>query len=258
MRRSSSPGRPTRPRAPLRTCSSLTSSACAQLGDRRRAVQLAREVGDLAVDLQGELLEVARHADRPRLVAEVALELAEDRRDRAAQDRHLALRIESVDRLDQADRGDLDQVVERLLGALIAPRQLAGQRQEALDQLVAGAGLAVAQVADEELAILPSTGAGLVVHECWRGAGGCSTTPEVTNQTPGRWGAEVSSILALGARQRANLMEGSIPPDDRAARGLRLIAADEDPGALQRTSELLASWATRSRRAPPRSARRSR
>ena len=35
-----------------------------------------------AVDLDGELLEVARDANRPALVAEVALELAEDRRAR--------------------------------------------------------------------------------------------------------------------------------------------------------------------------------
>src|SRR4051812_39682194 len=49
------------------------------LPDRRRAVQAARELGHSAIDLERELLKVAGHPDRPRAVAEVALELAEDR-----------------------------------------------------------------------------------------------------------------------------------------------------------------------------------
>ena len=55
------------------------------------AVQVARELADRAVDLQRQLLEVARDADRPGAVAEVALDLAEDRRDRVARERDLAL-----------------------------------------------------------------------------------------------------------------------------------------------------------------------
>src|SRR4051794_9389593 len=48
--------------------------------DRRLAAELARELRDDLVDAQGELLEVARDPDGPRPVAEVALDLAHDRR----------------------------------------------------------------------------------------------------------------------------------------------------------------------------------
>ena len=108
---------------------------------------------DGLVDLQRELLQVARHADRPRAVAEVALELAEDRRHGVARERDLARGVEAVDRLDQAERGDLDEVVERLVGALVAAGELAGERQEALGELLARDGVARLQ-ADEQLAIL--------------------------------------------------------------------------------------------------------
>ena len=90
-----------------------------------------------AVDLQRELLQVARHAHRPGAVAEVALDLAEDRRDGVAGERDLALEVEAVDRLDEAQRGDLQEVVERLLRALVAARELARERQEALDERLA-------------------------------------------------------------------------------------------------------------------------
>ena len=63
---------------------------------------------------QPQLLEPARHPDRPALVAEVALDLADDRRRGVRRELHAALGVEPVDRLDQADGGDLDEVVERL------------------------------------------------------------------------------------------------------------------------------------------------
>ena len=103
-------------------------------------MQVARELGDGAVDLQRELLQVARDAHRPGPVAEVALDLAEDRRHGVAGERDLAVEVEAVDRLDEAERRDLEEVVERLLGALVAARELAGERQEALDEQRAVAG----------------------------------------------------------------------------------------------------------------------
>ena len=89
------------------------------------------------LELDRELLQVARHAHRPALVAEVALELAEDGRDGEARERGLAARVEAVDRLQQPERGDLDQVVERLAAALVAAGELARERQEALHELLA-------------------------------------------------------------------------------------------------------------------------
>ena len=130
-----------RPRSASSTSSSRRRRPCAPIsatvGWRCRS---QRQLGDRAVDLQRQLLQVARHAHRPRAVAEVALDLAEDRRHRVARERDLALEVEAVDRLDQAERRDLEEVVEGLLGALVAARELARERQEALDEHLAVAG----------------------------------------------------------------------------------------------------------------------
>jgi hypothetical protein len=84
----------------------------------------------------------------------VALELAEDRRHRVAGERDLALGAEAVDRLDQTQRGHLHEVLERLVGALVAAGELARQRHEALHERLAGQRVAVALVAQEQLAVL--------------------------------------------------------------------------------------------------------
>ena len=118
----------------------MRSAISAGVGD---AAELARHLVGDAVDLDRQLLQVARHAHRPALVAEVALELAEDRRHRERRERRLARRVEAVDRLQQAERRDLDEVVELLAAALVAPRELARQRQEALHELLARGRIAV-------------------------------------------------------------------------------------------------------------------
>jgi hypothetical protein len=126
-------------------------------------MQVAREVADGALDLERHLLQVARHAHRPGAVAEVALDLAEDRRDRVAGERHLAGGVEAVDGLDEAQRRDLDEVVHRLVGALVAPRELPGQRQVTLDQRVAQRRVArPGQTGEKEAFLL---GAGSVVQQ---------------------------------------------------------------------------------------------
>ena len=61
------------------------------------------------------------------------------------------LKIEAVDRLDQAEAGHLKQVIEGLAGAVVATGELAGQRQETLHQLVAGATVLVAVPTHEQL-----------------------------------------------------------------------------------------------------------
>ena len=62
--------------------------------------------------------------------------------------------VEAVDRLQQAERGDLDEVVELLAAALVAPRELARERQEALDERLARRRVAVAVVALEQPPVL--------------------------------------------------------------------------------------------------------
>ena len=149
--------------------------------------------------LQRELLQVARHADRPGAVAEVALDLAEDRRDRVGGERDLALGVEAVDRLDQADRRDLEEVVERLARALVAAGELARQRQEALDELLARPGVAGA-VAQEQLAVLAGAlGAapgGSAVMTTGLGCDGAGrrtgTRTSGRNDAPEVWGASCS------------------------------------------------------------------
>jgi hypothetical protein len=46
-------------------------------------------------------------------------------------------KVEPVDRLNQPDRRDLDQVVERLAAVAEPPRQVFDERQVHLDELVA-------------------------------------------------------------------------------------------------------------------------
>jgi hypothetical protein len=91
---------------------------------------------------------------RPAVVAEVALELAEHRRHRVRREGGLATGVEAVDRLDQAQGRHLHEVVERLVGAPVAPRHAPGQRKQALDERLAGGLVAVAVVADQQPAVL--------------------------------------------------------------------------------------------------------
>src|SRR4051812_31361899 len=117
--------------------------ALRDLGGRRRAAELARELLAARLELDRELLQVARDAHRPAAVAEVALELAQDGGDGETRERRLATWVKAVDRLQQAEAGDLDQVVQRLSPALVAAGELAGERQEATDQRGAGRLVAV-------------------------------------------------------------------------------------------------------------------
>ena len=125
----------------------------ADLADRAsvRAASRGPPRSSLAAQRERALLQIARHMQSPALVAERALELAEDRRRRVARELGSAAGLEAVDRLDQPEAGDLHEVVERLVGVAVAEREVAGERDEALDQLVAGSDVAVAVVAHEEL-----------------------------------------------------------------------------------------------------------
>ena len=124
-------------------CSASTISSgwrsrrAGQVGDGRLAAQLAPQRLARLFERQAELLQVARRAHVPGRVAEVAAQLAEDRRHRVGREREPALRVPAVDGLDEADGGDLDQVVERLARAPVAQRERAGERHVALDQLLA-------------------------------------------------------------------------------------------------------------------------
>ena len=78
--------------------------------------------------------EPAGEADHRAAVAQVVADLAGDRRGRVGLEAHAAARVVAVDRLDQADRAHLDEVLQRLAGAVEAAGDRAHQREVALDQ----------------------------------------------------------------------------------------------------------------------------
>ncbi len=98
---------------------------------------LLGELGRGRREGQSQLLEAPRHADRPALVAEVTLDLTDDRGRRVRRELDAAVRVEAVDRLDQTDRGDLGQVVQRLAAVAEAAREVLDERQVHPDQPVA-------------------------------------------------------------------------------------------------------------------------
>ena len=94
------------------------------------------EAFGLAREFEAEVLQAAWDVQRPGLVAEVAFELAQDGGDGEARELGAVAGFEAVDRFDQADRGDLDEVVERFVAVAVAAGQAPRERQVTLDQLV--------------------------------------------------------------------------------------------------------------------------
>ena len=110
-----------------------------------------------ALNAHGELLEVAWDADRPAVVAVVALERTGDGGNGVGAERHVARGIEALDGSDQRQAGDLLEVLEWLGAAPVPARQAARERQESVDQGVAVAAAAGAAVFEDELFLgLPS------------------------------------------------------------------------------------------------------
>lgn len=100
-------------------------------------------------DLPGSLLRAAVDVQRPCRVTEVALELADDRRDGERAECEPTVWVEPLHRLDQAEARDLDEVLVRLTGLDVPARKLARQRQEPLDQLISCLAVAMPPPAHE-------------------------------------------------------------------------------------------------------------
>ena len=96
-----------------------------------------------------QLLRTAGHPHRPRLVAEVALQLAFDRDGRVRGELEVAIGIEALDRLEHAEVRDLQEVVERLAAVRVATREVRRERLVRLDQFVAELAVAGSSVLDE-------------------------------------------------------------------------------------------------------------
>ena len=124
-----------------------------ELVDGRRALQLGHELVDHLVEADVELLQAARHAHRPALVAEVALDLADDVGRRVGGELDAAAEVEAVDGLDEPDGADLDEIVEVLAARGVAARERAHQRQVHGDELLARLAVAVQVVAAQQVLV---------------------------------------------------------------------------------------------------------
>src|SRR6476659_11232920 len=121
-----------------------------ELGNRRRARELNGQLLDQSRELDVQLLEPSRNAYRPAPVAEVTLDLADDVRRRVSRELDAAVDVEAVDRLDQADRADLDEVFELLAAIGITPSERTDERHVLLDQLLACSKVTLLVIPPEE------------------------------------------------------------------------------------------------------------
>src|SRR6185295_120669 len=121
-----------------------------ELRDRRRPPELDCLILDDLRQLHVELLETARDAHGPALVTEVALDLADDVRRRVRGQLDTAVDVEAVDRLDQTDAADLDEIVELLAAVGVAAGERADEGEVLLDQLLPGGEIALLVVAAKQ------------------------------------------------------------------------------------------------------------
>jgi hypothetical protein len=87
----------------------------------------------------------------------VTLQLAQHGRRRIAGELRASTGVEAVDRLDQTEARDLQQIVERLVRVGVTSREVARQRQEQLRELLARGPVAPAVVAEQEFALRRSS-----------------------------------------------------------------------------------------------------
>ena len=115
----------------------------------RRARQLLRQRPDRLADREHAFLELARHPNRPRGVAEVAAQFAENGRRRERAERRTVLRIEPLDRLQEADHRDLHEVVVGDSPVAVPVREVVRDPEMTLDELIAKRSVAGAPVLEE-------------------------------------------------------------------------------------------------------------
>src|SRR3954468_15831756 len=172
-----------------------------ELADRRRTAQLHGELLHEPGELHVQLLQPARHAHRPALVAEVALDLADDVRRRVGRQLDAPVEVEAVDRLDQADGADLDEILELLAAVRVAPGERAHERHVLLDQLLARLEVAPLVVAPQEnLVGLVHAAVPFVV---------CTRFVSSTHSDPSR--SEISTLSQTAPRMRERLSATASP-----------------------------------------------
>src|SRR5438477_342108 len=83
-----------------------------ELLQRGRVPEGSRQLAVLSADLAARSLQPARYAQRGGAITQMAADLAVDGRRRERGERDTAARVEAVACLDQADRPDLNEIVE--------------------------------------------------------------------------------------------------------------------------------------------------
>ncbi len=76
-----------------------------------------------------KLLEAPRHPDRPAGVPEMAPHFSHDRGHGEGEEVRAALDVVAVHRVDEADAGDLHQILEGLAAAVEASSDVLGEGQ---------------------------------------------------------------------------------------------------------------------------------
>src|SRR5581483_1542263 len=157
--------------------------------------------------LHVQLLQAARHAHRPALVAEVPLDLADDVRRRVRRQLDAPVEVEAVDRLDQADRADLDEILELLAAIRVPPRERANERHVLLDQLLARREVAVLVVAPQEnlVVLLHQRDTDFVSSTHWRPSrSSTSKLSQTVSSTRRRPSEALSSCSSTSSAPTAN------------------------------------------------------
>jgi len=132
------------------------------LRDGRRALELDGQLGDCFLHFRHPVMEAAGNADGPDPVAEMALQLAEDRRRGEGGEGGAPVGVEAVDRVDETEARDLQEVVEGLARPAVAKGEVFREGQVAADQLLADRRVTIFDEARPErsLACQPLAGAG--------------------------------------------------------------------------------------------------
>jgi hypothetical protein len=121
-----------------------------QLRDRGRAAELGRQLVERAREAEAQLFQASWDVHGPRLVPEVAPDLADDRRDGVACEVDAAVHVEAIDGLDEADGPDLYEVLERLAAPCVARGERAHERHQLDERPLTSVLVTVAVKGDEE------------------------------------------------------------------------------------------------------------
>jgi hypothetical protein len=111
--------------------------AACDLFDRRRVTEIVQQLCDRTLDQHRLLLQIARWPDGPARVAKVTAHLSGDGRPCIAREWHAAGWVIAINRLEEANAGHLQEVIERLLRLQVLAGDVPCQREVALDELLA-------------------------------------------------------------------------------------------------------------------------